>query len=425
MLSWFPTPYPEEWWYSVLCRYYVRTGIKQPSFVKKMLFEGQVGANMGVLFPNHTIVQVVKQLPSELFNIRQVILDHTPFKYYARMYPKKEQQRMLEWLSTGEVFQLSHLWKNYRRTEWAPRYCPVCVEEDTKTYGEPYYHVDHQISTMRVCPQHRCKLQQISVLPPYPALNQRFYPLSAMEKAMEPDYEYEPWEDEISCNVRAYWKPPLSVGPTEGYNNLFQAIKNSGYCLIGRQRTGTYLQRDKLYADLLNYFGRERVEQAFGAGLDGGVALRMERWEHLLPDRYILLQTMIGLPAEIVFSETPIQDDMKERMLKAAAEKKFRTYTQAAQELGLKRYELNVLLRTYGMEPFWMVPLKGKSKEVRSSFIRFVLDEDERQEIDAFSKEMGYRCVGHFAMHCIRYVMQQEKTHLLEGAEKREEMQSE
>ena len=26
MLTFFPTPYPGEWWYSVLCRYHIRSG---------------------------------------------------------------------------------------------------------------------------------------------------------------------------------------------------------------------------------------------------------------------------------------------------------------------------------------------------------------------------------------------------------------
>ena len=39
------------------------------------------------------------------------------------------------------------------------RYCPVCALEDREKYGETFWHREHQIQRIRVCPQHRCYLE--------------------------------------------------------------------------------------------------------------------------------------------------------------------------------------------------------------------------------------------------------------------------
>lgn len=39
MLHYFPTPYPDELWYSVLCRYHVRSGNRESATTFRELFE--------------------------------------------------------------------------------------------------------------------------------------------------------------------------------------------------------------------------------------------------------------------------------------------------------------------------------------------------------------------------------------------------
>ena len=51
MLSFFPTPYPDELWYSVLCRYHLRTGNKKQATTIGELFGGRSHAAMGAFSP--------------------------------------------------------------------------------------------------------------------------------------------------------------------------------------------------------------------------------------------------------------------------------------------------------------------------------------------------------------------------------------
>ena len=88
-----------------------------------------------------------------------------------------------------------------------------------------------------------------------------------------------------------------------------------------------------------------------------------------------------------------------------AAEGGFCTMKQVAEQLGVKRYELNTLLRYYGMEAFWMPPTKGKHTVARTALLRCTLEQEELDRIECVSKELGYRCSGAFALDCVRYVM--------------------
>ena len=70
MLTWFPSPYPEEQFNSVLCRYYLSSGIKEHYLVKKQLFGTKAGVKMATLYPNATVHAALLQLPDGVFDER-------------------------------------------------------------------------------------------------------------------------------------------------------------------------------------------------------------------------------------------------------------------------------------------------------------------------------------------------------------------
>lgn len=403
MLSCFPTPYPEEWWYSVLCRYYVRSGVKQHLPVKRMLFNGNEGAHMGTVFPNKTLVEIVNQLPKDVFNAEDIILNHTPFLYYTRMYQTEDRRRMLEQLLQGDTLQLTHLWKSFQRAVWCPRYCPMCVEEDTNKYGEPYWHTGHQIPLMSVCTKHKCRLEAFEISNGYRMLNQVFYPLSSVPYR-EPNLEYKEWELAVSKLVKEYWKLPISVGPTE-HNNLVQELKNNGYLMIYRHGDVS-LNPQKLYEDLKSMYGETLTVQCFGDKIIAGMINRIIRWEQLLPDRYILIQNMIGMDTSAMFSDVPIPDFIKEKIDNLSESGEFYTLKETAKLFGMKEYEVNTLFKHYGVPPVWMPPVKGKYEVARTGVMQCVVDQKELEQITKISKELGYKFAGQFALDCTRYIMQ-------------------
>lgn len=114
MLTHFPTPYPNEWWYSVLCRYHVRSGYSKNQTTVGELFGGKVLAQMGALFPNSTILRVYDQLPQDIFRIRNCVIKNTLFPYFTRFYTQQEKENMLSQIAAQffryySLFQTGHL----------------------------------------------------------------------------------------------------------------------------------------------------------------------------------------------------------------------------------------------------------------------------------------------------------------------------
>ena len=405
MLTWFPTPYPGELFYGILCRYYLSSGIREHALVKQQLFGRKAGIKMATLYPNAAIHAVLSQLPKGVYDGRDMILHHTPFLYYTRMYQPQERESLLDDLLQGQGKTPTHLWRTFPRGDYALRYCPLCVQEDTQIYGEPYYHVEHQIPLSSVCVRHKCRLKQIAVTNPRLTLNNSFYPLSAMGPDKEPDVGISPAELRVSELVREYWMLPASVSPPT-HNNLYQALLNNGYVEIARQ-TGIVVDKSKLYAALCDCHGEAAVEKAFGTNITTSMANRLKVWEQLLPDRYIMIQAMLGLSTKTVFDPEPVRDNLREKMERMAAQSGFCTLRQVARTLGLKQYEVNAILRHYGMAPFWRAEIPGKNQAPRRGLLRCTVDEAELERIRQYSQELGYRCEGAFALDCVRYIMEQ------------------
>lgn len=408
MLTWFPTPYPGELFYSILCRYYISSGIREHSLVKQQLFGRKAGVKMATLYPNAAIHAVLSQLPEGVYDGRDMILHHTPFAYYTRMYQPQERDALLDDLLQGRGKTPTHLWRTFPKGDYALRYCPLCVEEDARIYGEPYYHVEHQIPLSSVCVRHKCRLRQIAVANARLTLNNCFFPLSAMETDKEPDVDISPAELRVSELVREYWMLPASVSPP-ACNNLYQALLNSGYMEIARQ-TGIIVDKAKLYAALCDYHGTAMIDRVFGSIISTSMANRLKTWEQLVPDRYILIQAMLGLSTKTVFDPEPVTDKLREKMERMAAQGRFCTLRQVARFIGLKQYEVNAILRHYSMAPFWREEIPGKSQTARRGLLRCTVDEAELERIRQYSQELGYRCEGAFALDCIRYMMEQGDT---------------
>lgn len=87
MLQYFPTPYPDELWYSVMCRYYIRSGSET-----LLTMKNRSQFPIQLFFPDRSIVEIVKQLPEGLFSVKDIAINHTLFPYFSRMYTRERKQ---------------------------------------------------------------------------------------------------------------------------------------------------------------------------------------------------------------------------------------------------------------------------------------------------------------------------------------------
>jgi hypothetical protein len=83
------------------------------------------------------------------------------FPYYARFMPMKKRVEAFNALSAFEsklFYQKLTMNKSKTCDVRYLRYCPLCVKEDRKQFGETYWHRVHQIRHISICPQHLCFL---------------------------------------------------------------------------------------------------------------------------------------------------------------------------------------------------------------------------------------------------------------------------
>jgi len=429
MLTWFPTPYPDESFYSVLCRYYVSAGTRSHKGVCDQLFDGRSNINISSIYPFPSIHIILSKLPKKIFNAKNIILHHTAFLYYTRIYSAEVRDGLINEIIHGVGKSSPFSWNKISKKDSTLRYCPYCVEEDMKAFGEPYYHVEHQIPLSSVCVRHNCRLKQIKVKNLKPPLNKefasielldsdaiindavsnsrysKFFPLGVMDLDKDADTDISISEKQISQAVYQYWKLPYSISPHIGTNNLYQALINGGFKKLD-STTGILVDNKKLYDSLCEYHGKNIIDKVFGHSLTLMMANRIRYWEQIMPDRYILIQTMLGMPAKTVFSQEPIADKMRLKIEHLARSNQFYTITQVKKELGINDRELKIYLRSYNIQPFWRTKTQLRKKAPLKKTIVCYFSENEIEQIVQCSQKLGFTQKGTFIKECVRYVIE-------------------
>ena len=161
MIGFFPEIYKDELLYSQLCRYYQRTGYTKYLSAVDDLFMRRT-AHPVIEWVNEFTPDCMKNITRNM-DFETVIREHTMFPAYTRFLPKKRRNDALHSLviCDGNYYNLivnQNL--QYRRYL---RYCPACASEDRKKLGETYWHREHQIIHVDICPKHKCYLRDSSI----------------------------------------------------------------------------------------------------------------------------------------------------------------------------------------------------------------------------------------------------------------------
>ena len=156
MLGQFPKPYPDELLYSVLARYYVRSGYSNYVFAAEDLFQSRyVRPSFEYISPlNDEVTGYLRKNDT----IQDVLLRHTMFPYHCRFLPKDRKQKAMQALINMDGNFRNLILFPKRTATPSMRYCPMCAAEDRTSYGETYWHRLHQIIELPVCPVHKCFL---------------------------------------------------------------------------------------------------------------------------------------------------------------------------------------------------------------------------------------------------------------------------
>ena len=156
MKMYLPEIYPDELVYSWLSRYYVYSGCtNHKMLISQLLYSTK--NNPSIEFIGH-LNKAAEQQITQAYSMDDLILNHTMFPQYARFMPTDKREVALaelkRYCDPHKVFTI--LPRNEKEL-WL-KYCPLCVAEDRKKYGETYWHRIHQVRNMLICPTHKCKL---------------------------------------------------------------------------------------------------------------------------------------------------------------------------------------------------------------------------------------------------------------------------
>jgi hypothetical protein len=161
IMAFFPEPYEDEDFRSVIYRYHIRSGNKKFKESKLDLFN--VSSHKNIYFPCNYDYFESKISHKTHFKLEKLLNENTffplfkPFitlKRYNLLLSSIRQDKGNKKLNLGNLFGM----KQGRIISGNIRYCPMCISEDFKKYGEVYVHRIHQFGFIDHCYTHRTQL---------------------------------------------------------------------------------------------------------------------------------------------------------------------------------------------------------------------------------------------------------------------------
>lgn len=248
MIGFFPEIYEDELLYSQLCRYYQRSGYTRYIFA------------IDDLFMHRTVHPVIEWVNAYTFDalahitkgtdFETVIRMHTMFPAYTRFLPKERRIAALHSLliCDGNYYNLIAS-QNPRKKRFL-RYCPECAKEDRKRHGETYWHREHQIIHIDMCPKHRCYLMD-SVVPIGSKVTPGLFPA---ETEVQYDMEPVPCLNDYLTNFVQYvlkvFREPVDMESDVPIGSFLRSKLNDKYQSASKMK----VYSTKLYNDYCTFF---------------------------------------------------------------------------------------------------------------------------------------------------------------------------
>ena len=405
MLTYFPTPLPGEWWYSVLCRYHVRSGHSKYATTINELYGGRPMVH-GRLIPGGDCAAILSSLPPGVLSIDDVLANHTLLPYYTRFFAADKKRQIWEALQAGRGSGITSVRTQMPDGTEGLKYCPDCYHSDTTQYGEPFWHREHQIPLLPLCPTHKVPLVTVPVK--FARLSEMFLPLVSIrcQEAMAEDTK--PWAEPLTDMLMALLCKDHVT--TVGYNNLSIALLNAGY---GVDKIIKYqaVSVEKVQTAAREYYGEQIYDQYF-AKLSAAILARLANWKLSSPERYALLAVMAGLDAETLFGPTlGTTDPLLEKLLRYKETGVVYGKGDLAAKMGIQPGQLDSLAKRYQVKPFWR-----QIRQDRNHCIKLLLTDSEYDMLSKGAKENGSEPLAVFVRKIVLDVVTNRKEKAKEKA---------
>jgi hypothetical protein len=166
LLGFFPKPYPDELFYSIVARFRVRAAILSPKMVIEDVFNSRTATAIIDLPCN--IKRLCSNLPfGSIFTPEYFIEKHTLFPLYKPFTFQEQAQKVYREMLGPYGGSIHATFGTIASTVKYPaylRFCPRCLEEEQNKYGEGYWHRLHQVPGVEVCPIHQVLLNDSTLV---------------------------------------------------------------------------------------------------------------------------------------------------------------------------------------------------------------------------------------------------------------------
>ncbi|GMO01636.1 TnsD family transposase [Parageobacillus thermoglucosidasius] len=182
VIGYLPRLYDGELLYSLFARYHAHSLNESPKQTMLELFGNQ----------NHL---AVPDLPTNLYSFYQrakhfigreldeLICKHTFYNFYTKFLDPKKQnyiKAVMELgIAKGAIHMMSGIMANGVKEKSHFHYCPQCVLEDMKKYGETYWRLTHQLPGVYICTKHELYLERSTV--PFRGFNKHVFVAATLE----------------------------------------------------------------------------------------------------------------------------------------------------------------------------------------------------------------------------------------------------
>lgn len=313
MLCFFPTPYPDELFYSIIARYRKWTG--EPS-IHTMLQELFGVRHVTATFdmPSHLgFLANIMPLNSGITADR-LVKKHTLYPLYTAFLPEDQTKAIYHSMVTGhsggDIYTRTGLMASKIRYNRWFRYCPICAKEDLEEkYGEMYWYRTFQIPGLDICIKHEVWLQNSKVM-----LRQE-----NKHQFVAPDEENCPLDSVTLVTDSKLMQQYRLLG------NAIEHLLNETYpnrpfnwfeeCYLSKLQTmgyasinGAWVDQERLKRDFIENFGMEwleRMQSTLDEENSWLAEITRKHRKSFHPIRHLLLMNFLGLSLEEVFYQEP------------------------------------------------------------------------------------------------------------------------
>lgn len=148
--------YPDEILVSIVARYHHLNGHKGIKPTRRKIY-GHELKKTSIDLPT-TIRPILNIIYS---SVNEVLESNTLFPFYRPFLSERQAESISKQMLDGRggsVHLTSGVMASVVKVSESLRLCPICLTEDSRMYGEPYWHREHQLPGNLICHIHECEL---------------------------------------------------------------------------------------------------------------------------------------------------------------------------------------------------------------------------------------------------------------------------